>query len=577
MAANTFSVAPSAATPENELLGRTFAGYQAWFHTNDPERHWSDRMEMFPDLADYPASSLTHATGTCFPDGRPVKIFESHDPAVIDVHFRWMQTYGIDGVGVQRFYSATSTEEEPEPSHLTAIRRSAEKYGRLFYIMYDTSGCGHWQDDTVTRFEADVLHNVEGKGLIASPSYAHAKGKPVICVWGLSPMESGRYPTADEALRFVTWLKERGYYVIGGLPDNSYIGDTGDYAAVYAALDMISPWTPGRFRPETLESWIDKHLSEDLAFCAARGLDYQPVMHAGFSWSNMFGAAPNATPRAAGSTLWAQARRYAAVGVSAGYFAMFDEYNEATAIMKAAADSAMLPQDDRYHLTHAADGWWLSSDFYLRLGGAVTRLLRGELPPTDEVPVPHSEGPVYWRNGFETRPAKTWVRECPGEPTLCPVDICVSDGCILEQDAVQLEIADAVRAVPGETCFTGHGALAFSGFGMSERHCSVCYRIGRAAIPVKPGMELRYRMRAFNETGDRAGIDLVFDDGSRLSQYAPAVLAPKGAAGGWIEVVQPLDAVPAGRWVTAVAAAYEGTGYTLFKAYIDDVVIQDAQ
>jgi hypothetical protein len=59
--------------------------------------------------------------------------------------------------------------------------------------------------------------------------------------------------------------------------------------------------------------------------------------------------------------------------------AMFDEVDEGTAMFKLAptADrtptgAALMPLD--------ADGRALPSDFYLRLGGAATAVLRGDLP-----------------------------------------------------------------------------------------------------------------------------------------------------------------------------------------------------
>lgn len=563
-AANVFSVTPSPATPANDLIGRTVAGYQAWFHASDTEDgwfHWIEHhgrpavgnvhVEMFPDLSEYPAASLHRSALPDYPNGQPVGFYDGHDPAAIDVHFRWMKEYGIDGVGVQRFYSNTSVEEVPEPCHLSAIRQSAEKYGRLFYIMYDTSGCGRFPDELVDRFKADVLHNVEDKHLICSPMYAHAHGKPVICVWGLAvaPNEPGRYPAAPQALEFINWLKERGYFVIGGLPDNEWDRDESDYKEVYAALDMISPWTPGRFNKHNLAAWIDEHLPRDLAYCRAHGQEYQPVLFAGFSWSNFMQHGPaNEIPRDAGRFLWEQAKRYAKEGIRGIYFAMFDEYDEGTAIAKAATDSSMLHTGEQYNQLLCADGWWLSSDFYLRLGGAIARTLRGEQPLTEEVPVPHSEGPVYWRNGFEKRVTRNAAQ------VEQPVDICVPHGEWL----CRPEVAEAavVKGEAGDTCFTGCYAFRFVARGAAR------YRLALADIPVKAGLTLRYRLRA----AGTVGVDLLFDDGSRLSEALPL---PTAQDAGWTAVAQALPAALAGRRIIAIEVAGHGT----FDAYIDDVEI----
>lgn len=595
---NTLAVAPSPQTEQNNLIGKTFAGYQAWFHASeDLDRgwgHWSHRTapetgnahtEMFPDLSEYPDDVLFPSRFDRYPDGRDVKFYQAHDPHAIDVHFRWMREYGVDGIGVQRFYGATHSESQLEPTHLTSIRKAAERHGRLFYIMYDTSGCGRDGAQAIDRFKADLQHNVEEKGLIASTAYAHADGKPVVCIWGLAGTEPGRYPAASDAVELIRWLKERGYFVIGGLPDNRWTDVTDEYAAVYAMLDMASPWTPGRFRQETLAGWIGRHLEKDLAYCRVHGIRYQPVMFAGFAWSNFGGGGnPNATPRDAGRFLWEQAKRYAQAGVDAGYFAMFDEYDEGTAIAKAASDSFDLPQGRQYFQTLSADGTWLSSDFYLREAGEITKMLRGERPLTDKVPVPHANGPVFWRNGFEQRPATmTLTRGQSHGETLCPVDVCDAHAKILYQEAIQLETAAVVSGRRGDVCYTGTGGFAFSGIAMTSGLCEIHYRLAKTAVPSLPGLVLSYHLRAMNDGGQKVGVDLLFDDGSRLSDVCPEVLLPKTGAGTepggqplhvWQQVTHCLPASLTGKTITAVTVAYAAEGEARFAAYLDDIVLE---
>lgn len=592
----TFAAAPSPQTERNNLIGKTTAGYQAWFHaSDDPDNgwgHWSHRSapetgnvhpEMFPDLSEYPDAALHASRFEPYPDGRAVRFYEGHDPRTIDVHFRWMRDYGVDGVGVQRFYGATHAEAQPEPTHLTAIRDAAERYDRLFYIMYDTSGCGRDGSAAIDRMKADLLHNVEEKGLISSPAYAHADGKPVVCIWGLAGTEPGRYPAAADAAELVRWLKERGYFVIGGLPDNRWTEVTDDYAAVYAMLDMASPWTPGRFRMETLHDWIGRHLEKDLTYCRSHGIYYQPVMFAGFAWSNFGGGGnPNATPRDAGRFLWEQAKLYAKARVDAAYFAMFDEYDEGTAIAKAASDSFELPAGGQYFQTLSADGYWLSSDFYLREAGAVTALLRGERALTEEVPVPHANGPVYWRNGFEKRPASlTLTRGQSPDSRLCNVDVCDAHAKVLYQEAVQLETAAVVRGRRGDVAYTGSCGFAFSGIGMTDGLCEVVYRLAETAVPVVEGLILSYRLRPVNEAGCAVGVDLLFDDGTRFSEHCPGVLMSradprevKHASYGWQAVTLPLGEALRGRTIQAVLVAYSAKGEARFAAYLDDVVLE---
>lgn len=586
--ANTFVVTPYGQTEENNLIGRCFAGYQLWFGSVGRWGHWSPngeipsdtnyRTEMFPDCAEYPPEALSDTAFSPYPDGSPVRLFASHSPATIDTHFRWMKEYGIDGVGVQRFYDGTSFEKRPQDEYLSEVMRAAESHGRAVYMMYDTTGYRVGGDVAVARWKADVEVNVEPR-MLASSAYAHAHGKPVMCVWGLSPLEGRRYPPADEALEFVLWLKERGYYVIGGLPDNSWAEETGPYAAVYAALDMISPWTPGRFRPETLAAWVEDHLTRDLEYVHAHGQEYQPVMHAGFAWSNFRSSGdPNVTPRCAGEFLWEQAKRYAAAGVRQAYFAMLDEYDEGTALLKAAPDSFALPNGTPYFQTLAADGYWLSSDFYLRLGGAVAKTLRGECPISEEVPVPHSEGPLYWRNGFELRAACAKIRGGVETARLRPVDVCDAHGLVLDQEAVQLEIASVLEGAVGDVCATGRYAFGFAGVCMSAGRCRVTYRLAKTAIPVVEGLTLSYQFRPLSAEGDAVGVDLLLDDGTRLSDYLPAVLTPKGVFDGeetaFAAVEFPLPEALYGRTVTAVLVAYDAAGEGYFKVYLDDIILR---
>jgi len=88
----------------------------------------------------------------------------------------------------------------------------------------------------------------------------------------------------------------------------------------------------------------------------------------------------------AGNHLWKQAYWARTHKVSA-MVAMFDEYDEGTAIAKAAENSSMIPTD-QYFLTMDADGKSLSSDFYLRLTGKATQMLKGTFRLTPNIPIP---------------------------------------------------------------------------------------------------------------------------------------------------------------------------------------------
>ena len=71
-----------------------------------------------------------------------------------------------------------------------------------------------------------------------------------------------------------------------------------------------------------------------------------------------------------------QAKR---AGATMIYQAMFDEVDEGTAIFQCTNDP---PVGESSFLTYEG----LPSDHYLKLVGAATRMLRGEIPATDEMP-----------------------------------------------------------------------------------------------------------------------------------------------------------------------------------------------
>lgn len=104
---------------------------------------------MFPDCREYPDEALCDTAFSPYPDGTPVRLYDAKHPCAIDTHFRWMAKYGIDGVAIQRFFDATADHPQSEPSHLTTVMHAAEKHGRLFYLMYDTSGFGRGGDTAV--------------------------------------------------------------------------------------------------------------------------------------------------------------------------------------------------------------------------------------------------------------------------------------------------------------------------------------------------------------------------------------------------------------------------------------------
>ncbi|MDP4240568.1 MAG: hypothetical protein Q8904_13970 [Bacteroidota bacterium] len=198
-------------------------------------------FELYPDISDYNSTSLFQTAFDNLGDGQPSLLFSSYKQDVIEKHFEWMKQYEIDGVGVQKFLPNDGVLVKNRDSIAMRVRKVAEKYQRVFYIIYDMSA-----SDSAT-FCNDLLR-LESYKLTSSSYYAHENGKPVICIWEFGLNSRPDLPITS--LNLIYWLKGKGYYVIGGMPTYWRIG-TGDswadYINVNNAFDMISPWAVGRF------------------------------------------------------------------------------------------------------------------------------------------------------------------------------------------------------------------------------------------------------------------------------------------------------------------------------------------
>jgi hypothetical protein len=68
------------------------------------------------------------------------------------------------------------------------------------------------------------------------------------------------------------------------------------------------------------------------------------------------------------------------------YGAMFDEMNEGTSMLKMAPTSAQLPTTASL-VPLNIDGQALPSDWYLRLAGQASSMLRGQIPLQSQIPI----------------------------------------------------------------------------------------------------------------------------------------------------------------------------------------------
>ena len=615
----------AAQSDTNNVIGAGVFGYQMWFSAGDDGWvHWGEgshanpvpgngnhHTDMYPYLQDYidNGAKLSESGLADLGNGDKALLFTSKDPAVVETHFQWISEYGIDCMAIQRFGCGFQYQVETSKNHLVTAQKMAEKYDKSIYVMYDVTGQGELSyDELYKRITTDFVLNVEQSGVASSPAYAHADGKPVVCIWGISGnAEATNYPSGETASHVIRWFQERGYFVIVGTPDNEFTSRTGTYLEPFTLADMVSPWTVGRYNYSGCTKWIQTNGKRDSEFCKANGVKYQPVMFPGFSWIAMLHSGrPNAYPRMAGEFVWRQAIANKQLDVDSIYFAMFDEYDEGTAYMKGAADSFEIPEKD-YFVTYAADGKWLSNDYYLRTAQKVVQLFKGQTEDT-KLNIPYSQGPIYWRNSFEKR-WTTWLSDDDeGNATikhtiLSNVDVCTprvgsldnkngaveltmkqyegatdfltDDEVVTDTDAYGTSrVGTGVfRDVSRQLTKTGEWAFQFNGKA-NENGADMKYGIADADIMVSAaGLELSYSLYAVNEGGCRVGVDLMLENGAMLSSQVPAIGGTHGKVGQWVDVSITLPSSLVGQRIKYIAVRYEGAAGD-FDAYIDDVILQ---
>lgn len=66
-------------------------------------------IDFIPDVSQYPSNCLFN-TQLTLPNGQPAQFYDSSCAGVVDLHFKWMQQYGLDGVIVQRFLGSTGDQ-----------------------------------------------------------------------------------------------------------------------------------------------------------------------------------------------------------------------------------------------------------------------------------------------------------------------------------------------------------------------------------------------------------------------------------------------------------------------------------
>ena len=391
------------------LSGKLVMGYQGWFACPGdgapPDRwwHWFSgqppnaqnlNVDMWPDVSELAPDELFN-TDMSLPGGERARLFSSWTTSTTVRHFRWMQEHGLDGVLLQRFLNDLGDPafRELRDKVLMNVRAGAEAHGRVFAVMYDVSGTN--AEVLAQQLAADWAYLVHDRRVTESPRYLRHRGKPLLAIWGLG--FNDRPATAAQARAIVDHFTSGApaaeqVTLMGGVPTHwrTLSGDAKpepEWTGVYRSFDVISPWAVGRYADDAgADSFGEQQILPDIAEARAAGSDYLPVVFPGFSWRNLNGGPLNEIPRRGGAFFWRQFYNARLAGADMIYVAMFDELDEATAMFKIAPSAAEQPAGAQL-VSLDIDGQALPSDWYLRVAGAATEVLRGTRALTPGIPI----------------------------------------------------------------------------------------------------------------------------------------------------------------------------------------------
>ena len=213
------------------------------------EKHWFENghvvVDMLPDVSEYDEDDLCTLPGHFDKNGKPIKVFSSESPGIVNTHFKWMQEYDIDGAFVQEFLTDMSDPKwmQNRLKVTTNVKNAAEKYGRSWAIMFDLSRAEKILEGIKEALDggfSDLIKN--------SPMYQKQNGKPLVAIWGIGGEEK-HLGNPKEALGIVEFLNKEGFSVYAGFAGSYWktelkSGDS-DWTKLVESFDVISPWTVG--------------------------------------------------------------------------------------------------------------------------------------------------------------------------------------------------------------------------------------------------------------------------------------------------------------------------------------------
>lgn len=404
---STFSCAQSKHADKSKFMsykGLIMAGYQGWFNTptDGAKRGWTHysrkgkfedgftTIDFWPEMDEY---KKKYKTAFKFEDGSPAYVFSSHDESTVDLHFKWMKEYGIDGVFIQRFFSVLKSKNRLNHNDkvLKSAIKAANKYGIAICLMYDIGGM---EDKNYKLVLKDWKHLVDDLKLTNQKNkttYLFHNDKPLVALWGVGfkDRNSSHIPEISKMMDFFKNDPKYGNCSIHlGLP--AYWRTLGRDTSREPKLlelakqaDVIHPWLVGRYNEGSYEKFRKEVIVGDIEWAKKHNVSYAPTVFPGFSWYNMKPNAKfNSIPRNKGKFFWKQISGAIDSGAEMIYVAMFDEIDEGTSIMKIAR---RVPVGKKSKFVPREEG--VPSDHFLWLTGTASKMLRGEVEFSKEMPV----------------------------------------------------------------------------------------------------------------------------------------------------------------------------------------------
>lgn len=369
------------------------AGYQGWFAAagDSSNRGWyhygnncgfypgCSSIDFWPDMKEYPKQYISPFK---FPDGEAAYLYSPFDEESVDLHFKWMRDYGIDGVHMQRFL--VEVIKGGGKRHFNKVLenalKAASKYGRAISIMYDLSGSTSGQLPLLIKDWEELKSKFDLYDEQVNPTYLRHNNNPLVSIWGVG--FKGREYDLNDVKMLLDELQSNTEKpsIMLGVPYywRSLGRDTQNSPLLHDIIrqvDIIMPWAVGRYNHQ---KYSNKELIKDIKWCNENNIDYVPVVFPGFSWANLHKdlSLLNQISREKGDFFWKQVAGAKTGGAKSLYIAMFDEIDEGTAIFKVLKREDV-PLNGNFKFNGIETG--LETDHYLWLAGNAARWFHGTM------------------------------------------------------------------------------------------------------------------------------------------------------------------------------------------------------